>query len=286
MKSHSTETLLELLPIEIEEMFPGPDEVVVFYRGWDLQGSPLTAELTSYLVENDVKARPCLLEKSLGRYGWSEKSAEIFVLPMLISYFSDPNVNQVLCGLLASYIYDLMKGGKKTLRGAIGRWSESEKILSVRGYRCRETRDGIQLEIDNIYTNCHSPQQIADAFLRSPQGTHTEDIMVSRVIAINVGIDPLGGTDISHLTEPEVLNRIRDFLSLSVDYQLERMRSTIPSVRVFNPAISSSQFQDDSFLQVSIPVELYDQIYRAVQVMRLGREDSERSRLIAVAICS
>jgi len=272
------ENSLELLPAEIEEMFPSLGEVTVFAGG-----SPLTGELTSYLIQNDVNARPCYLNKQLGKYSHVEKSAEIFILPLLISYFSDPNVNQVLCNLLAAYIYDRVTNWKKMVRGAIGQWREPEKILSVRGYRCRDTESGVEIKIDNISTNCYSPKEIAE-ILKRPQKMHKEDIVVGIVQAIIVGINPLGNTDISHLTEAAVLNKIRSFVSLSVDDQREKIRSTMRVVKVFNPATTSSISRDGSYMQVAIPTDLCDILYRSAMNLGLGNEFSERFDIIAVAV--
>ncbi len=282
MKDNSTENHLELLPAEMEQMFPSPSEVVVFSSS-----SRLPADLVPYLAKNGLKARVCDLQKPVGKYGQVQKSGEIFVLPLLISYFHDPNINQVLCSLMAAYVYDLVTKAKKTVRGAIGEWREPERILSIQNYHCTETKDGVQTTIGSIWTNCYSPKEIADVLRRSQetQQEDKEDIMVGIVQAIIVGIEPLGSTDISDLTQAEILDRLRKFFFLSIDEQRTKLRATIPLVRVFSPDISSPAFQDDSFLSVAVPTDLYDQIYRAVGRLRLpGRGDNEHFHIIAVAI--
>ena len=109
--------------------------------------------------------------------------------------------------------------------------------------------------------------------------------MIEVVRAIIVGIEALGGTDISHLTETEVLARLQGFFRLSLDEQREKVRSTIPLVRAFSPDISSPAFKKNSFLHVGIPTDLYDHIYRFVRPLGLaGQGDSEQFHIIAVAI--
>ena len=279
---NSTEKRLELLPTEMEQMFPRPSEVVVFSSI-----SRLPTDIIQYLADNGVKARVCNLQKPMGTYSRVMKSAEIFVLPLLIFYFQDPNINQVLCSLMAAYVYDVVTKGKKIVRGAIGEWRESDKILSIQNYKCTGTENGVQTEIGSVWTNCYSPKEIADV-LRSSQETYQEnkeDIMVMIVKAIIVGIAPLGGTDISDLTDAEVLSRLQKFFQLSIDEQGEKMQATIPLVRVFTPDSSSRTFQENFFLRVAIPTDLYDKIDRSVGRLGLvGPGDSELFYIIAIAI--